>query len=376
MSIRQSRLRALETARQCATLGARRRTIAYITGLAPEYILRSVYTTGHPAPKGRPRYSDEFYFRAVTRVQAEASLLAARYRRLTGEGFLPADALIAAFRHLHSTCRATGVSFDEAFYLVANLDGIWASSARSLDLALCPVCDHQYVAPRSAAHVHRTDGCPICRADWTSRADAASRSVQRAASPHLIEALPVDKDIARAKLLGMLDALGAGPKVTAVLSDDPRVAMFRAPLHRRTVTTAVLARPLSLSQWSASTHVTDRVQYSVFARWYRRVHELGLPRAEALCFAVARMRTACGRLGKPVRFDRCFEVAALLDGAWGVDAPRLQLHGCVKCGSQHLLSPAEKRPTPCPFCALISRHRTLLHASPAGPTEPEAATPR
>ena len=111
MAITHSRLRALETARHCASLGARQRTIAYITGLSAKYILRSVYTQEHPAPKGRPCYSDEFYFRAVTRVQAAASLLASRYRTLTGQDFLPPDALIAAFRHVRSTCPTTPLSF-------------------------------------------------------------------------------------------------------------------------------------------------------------------------------------------------------------------------------------------------------------------------
>jgi len=36
-------VRSLETARECALLGARKRTIAWITGLPPTFILRNVF---------------------------------------------------------------------------------------------------------------------------------------------------------------------------------------------------------------------------------------------------------------------------------------------------------------------------------------------
>lgn len=361
MSVPPSRLRALETARHCATLGARQRTIAYITGLSPTYILRSVYSKDHPVPKGRPSYSEEFYFRAVTRVQAAASLLASRYRTLTSEGFLPADALIASFRHLRSTCPTTPLSFDEAFFLVANLDGIWASSTRSLALVLCPSCGHHYLAPESSAHFHRPDGCPVCRVDWSAGELAPPAPTVSAHVPAPGADTPsVEKDIARARLHQRLDGLGASSKVASVLTEDPRVAMFRPNPNTASVTTASIPRPLSLVHWSANTHVTDRAQFAVFSMWYRQAHELGVPRAEALCAAFGRMRTACRHFGRPVKFDRCFEVAALLDGAWGVPTPRLQLVTCGKCSSHYLLSLEEARPTACPFCALVSRHRVLL----------------
>ena len=360
MSVAPSRLRALETARVCAGLGARLRTIACLTGLEPGYILRSVYTKERPAPKGRPSYSEEFYFRAATRVQAAASLLASRYRALVSEGFLPTEALIAGFRHLGSICPMTPLSFDEAFYLIANLDGIWAAS-RTLALTRCPRCGQAYVAPESVVHYHRLDGCPICRADWASRTGAHKIRATpiEASRKSVAQALPVERDIARAKLLRLMDELGAGRRVAAVLSENPRVAMFRAPPDRTVLTTALLARPLALHKWSANTHVTDRVQFAICAVWYRNAQHLGVPRAEALCGAVARMRTACHRFSKQVTFDRCFEVASLLVGAWGVETPRLELLSCGTCGARFLRSLDEAHSTPCPFCALIRQHRTL-----------------
>lgn len=373
MTVTSSRVRALETARQCATLGARQRTIAYLTGLSPTYILRSVYTDQHPAPKGRPRYSQDFFFRAVTRVQAAASLLATRYRALTAQGLLPAESLLAAYRHLRSTCSSTPLSFDEAFFLIANLDGKWACTGRTLDLALCPKCSHQYLAAVSSAQVHRTDGCPICRADWTTQLPMASPSTG-AAGP--VGARPVDRDLDRAKLLQLLNDLGAGAKVAAVLAEEPRASMFRASPTRRTVTSAFLGRPLPMRQWSAGIPATQRVQYAVFARAYRLAQRCGVRRAEALCSAVSTMRAACRHFGSPAKFDRCFEIGALLDGVWGIDTPALRLLPCQKCGSQHLHSLAETRPAPCPFCALIRRHRARLPASPVGRPQPkvQAAT--
>lgn len=361
MLVTPSRLRALETARRCAELGARQATIASLTGLAPKYILRSVYTKGHPVPRGRPRYCEDFYFRVAAHVKAAASLLASRYRTLTGEGVLPSDALIAAFRHFQAVFPTVQLSFDQAYFLIANLDGIWVSSSRTLALARCPLCGSDYLTPEGPAHSHPPDGCPACRAQWAicTHSPATCAPVGHAANA-AATIQPVDRDIARAKLFCLLDDLGASPKVRATLLDDPRTATFRAPAHRNIVTTACLTRPLALHRWSVNSRLTERVQLAVFALGYRSTQQLGAPRIEALCSAVAKMRSTCQRFDHPVKFDRCFEVAALLDGAWGIPTPRLELDVCRKCGSHYLLSLDEERRSPCPFCALRKRHRVLL----------------
>lgn len=360
MSVPPSRLRALRTARQCAQLGARQRTIAYLTGLPAGYILRAVYSPEHPAPKGRPSYNADFYFRSSARVRVAASQLALRYRALIRDGILPAQALIAAFRFIRSTFPTTTIAFDEAFFLVCNLDGIWAATTRTLDLLHCTECDRHYLASAGETHAPGSSSCPLCRAHW---ADSPGATAPPAAGAIHVQRqqldLPVDDDIARVRLLQDLARLGASPKVAAVLTDSPRVALFRPRSIGPTVTAACLARPLPLQRWSTSLPVASRVQLAVFAAAYRKALEHDATAVQAVCAAVATMRSACCQLGKPISFDRCFEVAALLDGIWGVPSPGLQLATCGKCGSQYLQSRHESRAQPCPFCLLESRHHRL-----------------
>jgi hypothetical protein len=361
-------LRALETARQCAMLGARHRTIAYITGLTPGYIARAVYCERYPAPIGRPQYSEDFLFKTTRRLQAEACLLAVHYRRLTGEGFLPADALIAAYRHHRATQPTSALGFDQAFFLVSRLDGIWAATKSVLAFVECLNCHSAYLAAHGVA---KRDSCPVCRTDWGL---AVRPRTSNAVPPRLAPDQPkpvrtahkstwqLDLDIAHVRLLCRLERLGAGDKVCAVLSEEPRANLFRAPRGRRTITCAYLSRPMPLSQWSAKTEVTHRVQYAVFAAHFRRLVRLDLTPPEAMCGAFEAMRRACRDYPKPVSFDRCFEVAALLDGIWGVPARQFDLVRCTACDSHHLVSKVEIHQVVCPFCMLIRRHRVLLPA--------------
>jgi hypothetical protein len=102
------------------------------------------------------------------------------------------------------------------------------------------------------------------------------------------------------------------------------------------------------------------VQYAIFAAHFRRLVQLDLTPVEAICTAIEEMRKACHGYPKPVSFDRCFEVAALLDRRWGVPTRQFELVQCPECDSHHLVSKAEARPMGCPFCMLIRRHRVLL----------------
>ena len=174
-------VRSLETARECALLGARKRTIAWITGLPPTFILRNVFDQENPAPCGRPPYTEDFVFRAPLRLQAAASAFAVKYHALTTDGFTPAHSLLAAFRHYRSFADAPAFCFDEAFYLVCNLDGIWASGARKLQLARCRRCGSKHLAPWGSTP---SQGCPFCKALQGSEAPSrgASPSARRATS--------------------------------------------------------------------------------------------------------------------------------------------------------------------------------------------------
>lgn len=361
-------LRALETARQCVMLGARLRTIAHLTGLTPGYIERAVYCERYPAPIGRPQYSEDFFFKTTRRLQAEACFLATHYRRLTSEGFLPADALIAAFRHHRATQPESILGFDQAFFLISRLDGIWAATKCGLSFVECLNCRSPYLAPHG---MPQRDSCPVCRTDWRLKSGARAR-VRRPPPPGLAVApskphrprqdppWQLDLDIAHVRLLDRLHQLGAGDRICAVLAEEPRARLFRAPRGRRTVTSAYITRPMPLASWSAKTEVTHRVQYAVFAFHFRRLVRLDVTPTEAMCSAFETTRRACRDYPKPVTFDRCFEVAALLDAVWGVSEQQLELLQCASCGSHYLVSKAEPHPIGCPFCMLIRRHRTLL----------------
>lgn len=366
-------LRALETARQCVMLGARLRTIAHITGLTPGYILRAVYCERYPAPIGRPQYSEDFFFKTTRRLQAEACFLATHYRRLTSEGFRQADALIAAFRHHRATQPESTLGFDQAFFLISRLDGIWAATKSGLSFVECLNCRSPYLAPHG---MPQRDSCPVCRTDWRLKSRARARV--RMSTPPALAADPpkpkrsrqdvpwqLDLDIAHVRLLGRLQQLGAGDRICAVLAEEPRAQLFRAPRGRPTVTSAYISRPMPLAAWSAKTEVTHRVQYAVFASHFRRLVRLDVTPTEAMCSAFETARRACRDYPKPVTFDRCFEVAALLDAIWGVPAQQLELLQCASCGSHYLVSKAESHPVGCPFCMLIRRHRTLPPAMAA-----------
>lgn len=235
-------LRALETARECVILGARPRTIAHLTGLTPGYILRAVYCERYPAPIGRPQYSEDFFFKTTRRLQAEACFLATHYRRLTREGFMQADALIAAFRHHRATQPDSTFGFDQAFFLISRLDGIWAATKSGLSFVECLNCRSPYLAPHGMA---QRDSCPVCRTDWRLKSRARARV--RASSPPAPPVDPpklnrprqdapwqLDLDIAHVRLVGRLQQLGAGDKVLAVLAEEPRAKLFRAPRGRPT----------------------------------------------------------------------------------------------------------------------------------------------
>ncbi len=365
LSTTAASLRALETARQCAMLGAHHRTISFITSLTPGYIGRAVYCKQYPAPIGRPQYSEDFLFKTSRRLQAEASLLAAHYRRLTHDGFLPADALITAYRHHRTTHPSSELGFDQAFFMVSRLDGIWAADKSVLSFVECRNCRSAYLAAHGMA---KRDNCPVCRTDWQapSRRRSASKPSRPAPAPPVStrhdqdEPWQLELDIAHVRLVRRLEQLGAGHRVCAVLAGEHWTNLYRASRGRPTVTCAHLSRPMPLDHWSAKTEVTHRVQYAIFAAHFRRLVQLDLTPVEAICTAIEEMRKACHGYPKPATFDRCFEVAALLNGLWGVPTRQFELAQCPQCDAHHLVSKLETRPMGCPFCMLIRRHRVLL----------------
>ena len=147
-----------------------------------------------------------------------------------------------------------------------------------------------------------------------------------------------------------------------MLAEEPRARAVPRSAWAATVTSAYISRT------DAAGHLVreDRGHAPCAVRGlrvrFRRVVRLDLTPTEAMCSAFETTRRACRDYPKPVSFDRCFEVAALLDAVWGVSEQQLELLQCASCSSHYLVSKAEPHPIGCPFCMLIRRHRTLLPA--------------
>lgn len=354
MAFADTRIRSLETARDCAMLGARQRTIAWVTGLPPNFILRTVFDTLHPAPKGRPPYKEDFYFRAAVRVQSETSSFAVKYRGLVSTGFMPRESLVTAYRHYLSLIHTPSFCFDEAFYLVSLLDGIWAAKAPTIQLCLCARCGGQHVMALGSIASH---GCPFCK---LAQQDAGT----------CVRTLPLprvpacDRDdfqlgcvcddfpmhISALRFRRCLEALGAHHRVvSALLSSVPTPYLSPAPEPPSALVS--VRRPLSLHRWGQAVKTPMRAQYGIAAIQFRRLCRAGFSPADALVGAYRHVRSLVQH--DPLSFDRCFEVISLLEARWGVAEPELDLVPCCKCGAQHLVSRREHHAAHCPYCLLV-----------------------
>ena len=352
MAFADTRIRSLETARECVRLGARQRTIAWITGLPTSFIFRSVFDEQHPAPRGRPPYAEDFIFRSSLRVQAEAGVFAAKYRLLTAESFAPAQALITAFKHYVCVVPNASVSFDEAFFLVSNLDGIWAASARTIELGKCRRCGCMHVVPRGAAGAI---GCPFCKGHHgesgaVQSTVCSSRPATLCDHDEVCASNPaaLERRIRELRIERSLTLLGAHPRVVAVMT----AATARRPESGGTAQRPTrVGRPLNLVRWGEAVKTLQRVQYSLVAAAYRRLLSAGFEPEDAMPAAFVHA-SSLFRTGGQLSFNRCFEFIALFDARWGVHDANFELLACSRCHSQYVASRRDRAPPHCPFCAL------------------------
>ena len=183
-------IRSLSIAKTCADLGARIRTIAYVTGLEHNELVRLFFVDEHSAPRGRPPDSPEWYHQANLIEQVEAAIVVAVYCRMRELGFGPADALVGGFKHYCEQCTQTPrISFDRAFDLVCHIQGIWIADRPHLVLATCPCCNSRYLTGLGESPRH-SRACPFCkvikryqcdkrvRATFPSRSLPAVKSIQ------------------------------------------------------------------------------------------------------------------------------------------------------------------------------------------------------
>jgi hypothetical protein len=156
-------IRSLSLAKACADLGARIRTITYITGLEHNELVRLLFVDQHSAPRGRRPDSPEWYHQANLIEKVQAAMVVAVYGRMRDLGFGPADALVGGYKHYREQCRQSPrISFDRAFDLVCHTHGIWVAQHPHLALAACPCCHSQHLAGLGEGpRVHRA--CPFCQ---------------------------------------------------------------------------------------------------------------------------------------------------------------------------------------------------------------------
>ena len=350
MAFRDKGIRSLETARECALLGAHQRTIAWMTGLPPTFILRNVFDKANPAPCGRPRYTEDFAFRAPLRIQAAASAFAVKYLALTGEGFAPAQSLISAFRHYRCVAEAFAFNFDEAFFLICNLAGLWACTTRKLQVTRCRCCGSKHLAPYGALP---EQGCSICRSIYGHDAQHPGAGNHRNTSGARSVSQGFIAHVGALKTRRALSALGAHTRVINALMStmEELPARFR-PL--RPTDLVRIGKPLPLRSWGTGVRISMQIQYSAAATAYQRLIASGFRPEDAVIGTYRHVRHKFQN-NSPLTFDRCFEVLSLLEGRWGSQRQELDLVACSKCFGNLLVSRRDSTSPACPFCLLI-RH--------------------
>lgn len=156
-------LRAIRLAKQLAELGARLKTIHWITGLPPREVQRLFFADPRTIPRGRAPDSTEWYHNANLILRTDACLIGAKYRQLRGQGLTAGEALVFAYRaYQGTTLPPYRISLDRAFNLVSYIDGIWLARTPTLSVLTCPGCACEFIA--AIGTVARSgDTCPFCK---------------------------------------------------------------------------------------------------------------------------------------------------------------------------------------------------------------------
>lgn len=156
-------IHALALAKECVALGARIRTVGYVTGLPHGQLTHLFFSDCTLAQRGRAPDSPEWYHSANLLNRTEASIFISVYRRIRDLGFGPTEALVSGYRHYLMVCRNhPRIHFDRAFDLASHMDGLWTVRTPSFSLVTCPVCTSQYVTSISARPTTNHE-CPFCK---------------------------------------------------------------------------------------------------------------------------------------------------------------------------------------------------------------------
>lgn len=156
-------IRALALAKECVSLGARIRTVGYVTGLPHGQLTHLFFSDCTLAQRGRAPDSPEWYHSANLLNRTDASIFLSIYRRIRELGFGPTEALVSGYQHyLTVCCSHPRINFDRAFDLASHMDGLWTVRTPSFSLVTCPVCTSQYVTAISTQPTTNHE-CPFCK---------------------------------------------------------------------------------------------------------------------------------------------------------------------------------------------------------------------
>lgn len=158
-------IKSLTLAKECVELGARTKTVSYITGLDQHELRRMFFVDEQSAPRGRAPESEDWYLQPNLIKKVEASVFASLFARIHRMGFSHPDALVGAYRAYLERCSCQPrINFDRAFDLVCHLYGIWLKSGQRPDMCLkaCALCSSQYIALIGDCTISDGD-CPFCK---------------------------------------------------------------------------------------------------------------------------------------------------------------------------------------------------------------------
>lgn len=156
-------IRSLQLASACVELGARIQTVSLVTGLRTAE-LRRLFYSDVPSASGRRTDLCNWYHEANIVLRAEACVFANISSTLiTQLECAQGEALVQAYRLYREQCIATPrLSFERAFNVQCNLQGVWTTNTPQLSLRSCRHCGSRHLAAVGDV-TSDLDGCVICK---------------------------------------------------------------------------------------------------------------------------------------------------------------------------------------------------------------------
>lgn len=347
MVLHDLHLRALGTGQDCSALGAHPRTIAVMTGLSSQEISQYFFPDPATSRRGRPPDSTNWYFMSTLSQRVEACVVIGQYARLRRHGFLPAESLIAAYRHYLGVCQEPRLlSFDRAFDIASQLDGIWGATLPTLKLLSCSTCRSEVLAELGEVSISECPFCRLIRRVELGLAESPPVAGTQPAPP------PRNDPFRNLRVARECVALGAKLRTIHLLTgfDFPELAQtFFDGREQRP-----RGRPAHSLGWYEITTIANRCQACALVSQFKRLTDGGIDPVDALLAAYKHF-ISIFRGDDVLPFDRAFELAGHLAGRWLCRDPVIMVYRCDRCGCECLTPLNRKRTLACPFCRLWTR---------------------